>query len=228
MEYSYIFGSDYTESSEVMGVISYFTFFLLLNSMVPISLIISLETLKWLQTMWLEFDEKMHEKDEVIIPIMQYFKVLNATIHEELGKIEYIFSDKTGTLTCNDMVFRFCCIQGISYGEGVMEDVLRVPQVGVIEGENARGQFQEFWLGVVLCHDAMIDEKTQEYCGSSPDEVALVKAASRFGFKFLKKTHNSIFIKIEEEMLIYELVCQIEFTSDRKRMSVLVKDMQTD
>lgn len=67
--------------------------------MVPISLIISLETLKYLQTTWMEFDEQMQSEN-------QPFRVLNTMIHEELGKIEYVFTDKTGTLTSNNMEFR--------------------------------------------------------------------------------------------------------------------------
>ncbi len=48
-------------------------------------------------------------------------KARTSDINEDLGQIEYIFSDKTGTLTCNIMEFRKCFIQGVSYGYGTTE-----------------------------------------------------------------------------------------------------------
>jgi P-type E1-E2 ATPase len=42
-------------------------------------------------------------------------------LSEELGQISHVFSDKTGTLTCNDMVFRKMSINGVSYGQGITE-----------------------------------------------------------------------------------------------------------
>lgn len=41
-----------------------------------------------------------------------------SNLNEELGQIEYVFSDKTGTLTCNKMEFKRCSIGGICYGAG--------------------------------------------------------------------------------------------------------------
>jgi magnesium-transporting ATPase (P-type) len=48
-------------------------------------------------------------------------RVRTMTLNEELGQISHIFSDKTGTLTCNIMDFRKCSINGICYGKGTTE-----------------------------------------------------------------------------------------------------------
>lgn len=48
-------------------------------------------------------------------------KARTTTLNEELGQIEYIFSDKTGTLTQNIMTFNKCSVNGKIYGD-LMED----------------------------------------------------------------------------------------------------------
>lgn len=42
-------------------------------------------------------------------------KARTSSLVEELGQIDYVFSDKTGTLTCNMMKFQRCTIDGIAY-----------------------------------------------------------------------------------------------------------------
>ncbi|RHY98659.1 hypothetical protein DYB35_011031, partial [Aphanomyces astaci] len=93
-----------------------FYYFLLLYQVIPISLYVSLTTVKFLQAMFMAWDLKMYHAESDTPAIVR-----TMALNEELGQISYIFSDKTGTLTCNVMDFRKCSINGVSYGSGLTE-----------------------------------------------------------------------------------------------------------
>ena len=105
----YIF-MDYSLLVETL--LNFLTMLILTNSMIPISLIISLEMVKLAQAYFIGNDEEMYAGHND-----RYAKANTSSLNEELGQIEFIFSDKTGTLTCNKMVFKLCVIGNEIYGD---------------------------------------------------------------------------------------------------------------
>ncbi|KAK2745542.1 hypothetical protein FQN57_003667 [Myotisia sp. PD_48] len=109
------FGS-YGGSPAVDGFVTFWAGLILYQNLVPISLYISLEIVRTLQAFFIYSDTFMYyERLEYPCTPKSW------NISDDLGQIEYIFSDKTGTLTQNLMEFRKCTINGVSYGEAYTE-----------------------------------------------------------------------------------------------------------
>jgi len=98
------------------GFITFWAAVILFQNMVPISLYISLEIIKTCQAFFIYSDTEMYY-EKIDYPCTP--KSWN--ISDDLGQIEYIFSDKTGTLTQNVMEFKKATINGIPYGEAYTE-----------------------------------------------------------------------------------------------------------
>ncbi|XVF58070.1 hypothetical protein PTKIN_Ptkin07bG0032900 [Pterospermum kingtungense] len=237
----------------------FLTGLMLYGYLIPISLYVSIEIVKVLQSIFINQDQAMYD-EETDRPA----QARTSNLNEELGQVHTILSDKTGTLTCNSMEFVKCSIAGTAYGRGLTEvEVALAKRRGermteplsidtVDSGKSVKGfnfrderimngrwvkephsdDIQKFFRVLATCHTA-VPEVTESgdiiYEAESPDELAFVIAAREVGFQFFKRTHTSL--KLHEldpfsgEIVdrVYKLLHVLEFSSARKRMSVIVR-----
>ncbi|KAI8987868.1 hypothetical protein BDF20DRAFT_813789 [Mycotypha africana] len=211
------------------------TFLILFNSFIPISLMVTMEIVKFVQSYLIQSDLDMYY-DKTDTPAV----ARSSSLIEELGQVKFVFSDKTGTLTCNEMQFRECSIAGISYAEkvdadkqardGVDDPTLQYNFTQLKEhltSHPTANVINEFLTLLATCHTVIPEaqEGTDEkkYQASSPDEGALVKGASDLAFKFHTRKPNSIAcsqLGVEYE---YQVLNVCEFNSTRKRMSAIIR-----
>uniref|UniRef100_A0A663FJR0 Phospholipid-transporting ATPase n=1 Tax=Aquila chrysaetos chrysaetos TaxID=223781 RepID=A0A663FJR0_AQUCH len=202
------------------------TFIILYNNLIPISLLVTLEVVKFTQALFINWDIDMYYP-ETDTPAMARTSNLN----EELGQVKYLFSDKTGTLTCNIMNFKKCSIAGVTYGqlppstsESCEFDDPRLLQN--IENDHPTAvHIQEFLTLLAVCHTVVPERQGNKiiYQASSPDEGALVKGAKKLGYVFTGRTPRSVIIDALGKEKTFEILNVLEFSSNRKRMSVIVR-----
>ncbi|XP_053202225.1 probable phospholipid-transporting ATPase IA isoform X2 [Panonychus citri] len=210
------------KSSSSNFAYTFLTFFILYNNLIPISLQVTLEVVRFVQAHFINSDLEMYcpESDT---PAMARTSNLN----EELGQVRYILSDKTGTLTRNVMEFRQCSIAGIIFSTEEAEKM-----VNLINTSQEKGHYvREFLTLMAICHTVVPEKNSDEtsdsngikYQAASPDEGALVKGASNIGFKFTTRTPDYVYINALGREEKYQILNVLEFNSERKRMSVIVR-----
>ncbi|XP_026213835.1 phospholipid-transporting ATPase IA isoform X1 [Anabas testudineus] len=205
--------------------LNFLTFIILFNNLIPISLLVTLEVIKFIQAFFINWDTDM-----LYEPTNTPAMARTSNLNEELGQVKYIFSDKTGTLTCNVMQFKKCTIAGVAYGHSShSSDEAGFNDPSLLENLQSNhptaAVILEFMTMMAICHTA-VPERTDgkiAYQAASPDEGALVRAAQNIGFVFSGRTPDSVIVEILGTEEKYELLHVLEFTSTRKRMSVIMR-----
>ncbi|EAS00136.2 phospholipid-translocating P-type ATPase, flippase family protein (macronuclear) [Tetrahymena thermophila SB210] len=229
-------------------LISMGTWMLIFTNFIPISLLVTLEVVKFYQGYNL-----MREEGQGNISVQ------SSSLNEELGQINHIFSDKTGTLTLNRMEFKNVCVNGVNYGSNLEIPNQLYKRSSVPNQENKKkvdyvdfDDYEFFKLVeskdqktidllhcIFLCHNVVVEKDHSNnpmlsddvhYSASSPDELALISFAKLAGyiFKGSKKENGKEYyiIKHQNQIFEYEVLKFFEFNSFRKRVSIIVKNSQ--
>ncbi|XP_074211409.1 putative phospholipid-transporting ATPase IIB isoform X5 [Camelus bactrianus] len=238
-------------------------FLLLFSYIIPISLRVNLDMGKAAYG-W------MIMRDESIPGTV----VRTSTIPEELGRLVYLLTDKTGTLTQNEMVFKRLHLGTVSYGPDTMDEIQNhvvdsYSQTHSQAGGNTTSstpprkaqssapkvrksvssRVHEAVKAVALCHnvtpvyesragaatdaefaevDQDFSDENRTYQASSPDEVALVQWTESVGLTLVNRDLTSMQLRTPSgQVLTYCLLQTFPFTSESKRMGVIVRDEST-
>ncbi|PCH43232.1 phospholipid-translocating P-type ATPase [Wolfiporia cocos MD-104 SS10] len=219
-----------------------FRFLILFSSIIPISLRVNLDMGKTVYAQQIMTDKEI--PDTI---------VRTSTLPEELGRIEYLLSDKTGTLTQNEMEMKKLHMGTVSYGYDSMDEVSHqlamafgtsVEQAHGRPGSTVTGahlatrgrrdmssRVHDVVLSLALCHNVTPvnnDDGTVTYQASSPDEVAIVKWTESVGLTLTFRDRTRIELQTPSGAHIeYDVLELFPFTSESKRMGIVVRDTQT-
>ncbi|XP_039695283.1 putative phospholipid-transporting ATPase IIB isoform X3 [Pteropus medius] len=240
-----------------------FRFLLLFSYIIPISLRVNLDMGKAAYG-W------MVMRDENIPGTV----VRTSTIPEELGRLVYLLTDKTGTLTRNEMVFKRLHLGTVSYGTDTMDEIQGHVRASCLQLPSPTGgnstsstpprkaqpsapkvrksvssRVHEAVKAIALCHnvtpvyesragvtaeteyaeaDRDFTDENRTYQASSPDEVALVQWTESVGLTLVSRDLTSMQLRTPGgQVLTYSLLQTFPFTSESKRMGVVVRDEST-
>lgn len=199
-------------------------FLILFSTIIPVSLRVNLDMGKSVYAYQIEHDKSI--KDTI---------VRTSTIPEDLGRIEYLLTDKTGTLTQNDMEMKKIHIGTVSYGGDAMDEVEEYvrgmfgSQDGGLRSRREIGQrVRDIVTTLALCHSVTpsVEGGVTTYQAASPDEIAIVKWAESVGLTLYKRDRTSMTLihNASRKVLEYEILYLFPFNSDNKRMGIIIRD----
>uniref|UniRef100_A0A4W6CQ87 Phospholipid-transporting ATPase n=1 Tax=Lates calcarifer TaxID=8187 RepID=A0A4W6CQ87_LATCA len=212
----------------------FLAFMVLFNYIIPVSMYVTVEMQKFLGSYFITWDEEMFDEE-----LGEGAQVNTSDLNEELGQVEYVFTDKTGTLTENNMEFIECCVDGNVYiphaicNGQILSAASSIDMIDSSPGgyrrvsvfsmsKREKHSLDLFFRALCLCHTVQVkEEETVDGIkrGIHQGRPTSFYISSSPDEVALVEGMKSYFKKAGEFKLLHVL----NFDSVRRRMSVIVK-----
>lgn len=206
--------------------VNWILFLVLLCCIIPQSLRTNLDVVKLIYAYRINRD-----------PLIQGTICRNSQMTEDLGRISFLLSDKTGTLTQNEMIFKKITTGLLQFTEEEFAELKNTIKTGsAIAGDKLNKKIQDLNMlmySLVLCNNVTpcFDNSGVRFLqSSSPDEIALVDFAEKMGFFMEKRERERMFVKepsTGDSINQYTILENFPFSSARKRMGILLRIEKT-
>jgi phospholipid-transporting ATPase len=202
---------------------SRFVFLLLYNNLIPISLYVTIELVNIGQSLLVSSDLNIYE-ESLDLPC----SVRSSNLCQELGLVSNIFSDKTGTLTRNEMKLVKFIVDGQIYDIGTEivshGQTVKSPVVTMLADKKGKGaKIYDFMQCLTVCH-TVVRQKDGTYRAESPDELALVEGVACYDCGLKERGTASMIVNLVGVETTFDILAVNAFNADRKRMSILVRN----
>jgi phospholipid-translocating ATPase len=211
--------------------IQFFRMILLLSTIIPISLRVNLDFAKIYYCIKISRDPKLGNA-----------KPRNSTIPEELGRIHFLLSDKTGTLTRNEMTLKRVYLENWSINlddKAASQDFLQllkdnmekyrdpIADSGMVKKRKRDIDMicRDMVTALAICNNVtpVYEDKQKTFQASSPDEIALVEYSCKAGVDLYQRTSNHIILRYAETNMEFKILQIFPFTSATKKMGIIVR-----
>uniref|UniRef100_A0A4W6EHI1 ATPase phospholipid transporting 11C n=1 Tax=Lates calcarifer TaxID=8187 RepID=A0A4W6EHI1_LATCA len=221
----------------------FLSFMVLFNFIIPVSMYVTVEMQKFLGSFFITWDKDFFDPE-----IKEGALVNTSDLNEELGQVEYVFTDKTGTLTQNNMEFIECCIDGFQYKYRDASSELdgfcvTDGPVNKLQQKAGREREELFLRALCLCHTVQVKESTEQSQGQGDGLTDQVDGLGVDGEVvpppeeqrgFIASSPDEVAL-VKAFILIpfctsqrYELLHVLNFDPVRRRMSVIVRSRSGD
>ncbi|OHT15009.1 putative phospholipid-transporting ATPase IA [Tritrichomonas foetus] len=188
-------------------------YFIIYSYFIPISMMVTIELIRLFFKILMSYDAEMFD------PEFGHAIENNSNQIGQLGIVTHVLSDKTGTLTENLMELQKLSFNGNDYNAETFQ----------LDFKDKAAM--NFLKSMALCNNVIVHNSPSgkiEYNADSPDEAAFVDFAAKHNVRLIARDLNTMTVEIDGVKKVFNILAQLPFNSDRKRMSILIQEEGTN